>query len=127
MDIVLLHKDLRMRDNPALYNASLRGKYIVLYPLDYDYWNNNGYSIRQLNFVDQSLEELNNELQKINSKIYIFQEPLEDLIIWIENNFPDSIIHLNHSTDVYEYRQSIFKLKNYFHRQGRIRCYVRCN
>ena len=108
MDIVLLHKDLRMRDNPALYNASLRGKYIVLYVLDYDYWNNNGYSLRQLNFVDQSLEELNNELEKINSKIYIFQEPLENLIIWIENNFPDSIIHLNHNTDVHEYRQSIF-------------------
>ena len=123
MDIVLLHKDLRMRDNPALYNASLRGKYIVLYVLDYDYWNNNGYSLRQLNFVDQSLEELNSELEKINSKIYIFQEPLENLIIWIENNFPDSIIHLNHSTDVHEYRQSIFKLKNYFHHRGRIRCY----
>ena len=123
MNIFLAHKDLRTIDNPALYNASLGGQYIVIYLYDQKYWTSHGYSLRQFSFANDCLKEMNDNLEKLNSKIHVYKGNLSSLTAWIESNYPNSQIYLNQSSDVMYFRKSLFELKRHFHEQNRINCY----
>ena len=96
IDIVILNRNLRLLDNAALFYGSLRSNYIVVYLYDEKYWNANGKSLRQLKFSNDCLEELNENLLKINSEIKIFEGTFNDIQILIEKNFNDFFIHMNH-------------------------------
>ena len=108
MNIVILHKDFRINDNPALFYASLSRKYLIIYPYDSHYWMTNGYSNNQFNFTLECLKELNEKLGFINTKIHIFEGNLSKLKIWIERSHPECLIHINQSTDVYYYRELFY-------------------
>ena len=72
IDIVILNRNLRMHDNAALYYGSKHSNFIVIYLYDETYWNGNGKSLRQLKFSNDCLNELNNNLIKINSELLVF-------------------------------------------------------
>lgn len=57
MNIVLLHKNLRISDNSALYHGCNADKSLIIYAYDKDYWSNNGKSERQFQFCLDSLGE----------------------------------------------------------------------
>ena len=65
IDIVILNRNLRLADNPAIYYGSLRSNYLVIYLYDESYWNGNGKSKRQLKFSNDCLAELNQSLKKL--------------------------------------------------------------
>ena len=71
-DIVLIHRNVRMFDNPALFHGSKNQDYGVVYLYDQNYWQANGKSEIQLNFLFDCLKDLDQKLKEKNSQIYVF-------------------------------------------------------
>ena len=120
IDIVILNRNLRLHDNAALFYGSLRSNYKVIYLYDEKYWEANGKSSRQLKFSTDCLDELNKDLEKLGSKVNIFEGSFDDLIKWIDLNFDDFFIHMNHCTDIDYFRRGYEKFKNHFEKKLRI-------
>ena len=121
IDLIILNRNLRLHDNPALYNGSLRLNYLVIYLYDDAYWHSNGKSARQLKFSNDCLAELDQGLKKFDSKVNIFEGTFDDLKVWINNNFEDFVIHVNHCTDISYFRDGFLKFKDSF--PGKINIY----
>jgi len=119
-DIIIINRNLRILDNAALYYGSLRSNYIVVYLYDENYWKANGKSSRQLKFSNDCLKELNEDLREVNSKINIFEGDFVDLKNWIQANYKDYFIHMNHCTDVEYFRDRYDRFKNYFQKKIKI-------
>ena len=113
-DIIILNRNLRLLDNAALYYGSLRSNFIVIYLYDVDYWKANGKSSRQLKFSNDCLEELDEDLKKLNSNINVFNGSFYDLGKWIETNYNNFSIHINHCTDVNYFREGFNNFKENF-------------
>ena len=95
IDLIILNRNLRVQDNPAIYFGSLRSNYLVIYLYDEVYWNGNGKSKRQLKFSNDCLAELNEDLKKFNSKVNIFEGTFDELKIWIKKKILFKIRILN--------------------------------
>ena len=121
IDLIILNRNLRVQDNPAIYFGSLRSNYLVIYLYDEVYWTGNGKSKRQLKFSNDCLAELNEDLKKFNSKVNIFEGTFDELQIWIKKNFDDFVIHMNHCTDIKYYRDGFSKFRDSF--PGKINIY----
>mgnify|MGYP005706701897 CR=1 FL=1 len=78
-DAVIFHRNLRIEDNAALYNASLNQDYFSLFVFDKEYWSQADRSINQLKFALDSLEELETKLEKFNVNLYVFEGNFKDL------------------------------------------------
>ena len=113
-DIIILNRNLRLLDNAALYYGSLKSNFIVIYLYDVHYWKANGKSSRQLKFSNDCLEELDEDLKKLNSKINVFNGSFYDLGKWIETNYNNFSIHINHCTDVNYFREGFNNFKENF-------------
>lgn len=120
IDIIILNRNLRLLDNAALFYGSLRSNFIVIYLHDKEYWKSNGRSLRQLKFAAECLNELDHDLKKINSEINVFDGSFEMLKDWIEKNYDDYFIHMNHCTDTNYFRLGFENFKNHFSRRLRI-------
>ena len=79
VNIVLLHKNLRISDNSALYHGCKSDKSLVIYAYDKGYWSNNGRSERQFQFCLDCLGELDEKLNKLNRDLFIFEGDLKEL------------------------------------------------
>ena len=79
VDIIILHRNLRLEDNSALFHGSHKQNYRVLYVYDKHYWSSDGRSPRQFSFFIDCLKELQIGLTKLNSYIEIFQGSYSDL------------------------------------------------
>ena len=121
IDLIILNRNLRVQDNPAIYFGSLRSNYLVIYLYDEVYWNGNGKSKRQLKFSNDCLAELNEDLKKFNSKVNIFEGTFDELQIWIKKNFDNFVIHINHCTDIKYFRNGFSKFRDSF--PGKINIY----
>ena len=111
-DIVLLHRNLRLADNPALYHGSLRRSYCALFVFDEIYWKGNGRSNRQLKFALECLRELDESLYQINAKVQVFCGSFTELAHVLNSSFPNAKIHLNQCTDIGYYRDAIARFKS---------------
>ena len=120
-DLIILNRNLRLLDNPAMHFGSLRSNYLVIYLYDKTYWKGNGKSMRQLKFSNDCLAELNDGLKKFDSKVNIFEGTFDDLKIWIKKNFNDFFIHINHCTDIKYFRDGFSKFTDSF--PGKINVY----
>ena len=120
-DLIILNRNLRLHDNPAMHFGSLRSNYLVIYLYDKTYWKGNGKSMRQLKFSNDCLAELNDGLKKFDSKVNIFEGTFDDLKIWIKKNFNDFFIHINHCTDIKYFRDGFLKFTDSF--PGKINVY----
>ena len=76
-DLLIFHRNLRIEDNAALYNASLNQDYSSVFIFDKEYWSQSDRSVNQLKFALDSLNELELELKKFNVNLYVFEEILE--------------------------------------------------
>ena len=121
IDLIILNRNLRLLDNPALYNGSLKSNYLVIYLYDDAYWYANGKSARQLKFSNDCLAELNKELKKFDSQVNVFEGSFDNLKVWINSNFDDFVIHINHCTDINYFRNGFLKFKDSF--AGKINIY----
>ncbi|MFL2780130.1 MAG: deoxyribodipyrimidine photo-lyase/cryptochrome family protein [Gammaproteobacteria bacterium] len=114
MDVIVLQRDLRLLDNPALFYGSKKRNYCVIYVYDKNYWQSYGRSPRQLKFAVDCLKELEQSLKKLNSKILIFEGSFEELSIFLNKELPYSQIHLNHCTDNLYHRRDLKKFLSNF-------------
>ena len=120
MNIILLHRDLRMHDNPALFHGTNAEEALVVYVYDKKYWQGNGKSTFQLKFGMDCLKEVSNNLKNRNIPLHVFEGNYEELKNWIEVNFPKSVIYMNHFTDIGYYRNDTNVFKRFYADQKRI-------
>ena len=74
MKIVWFKRDLRLHDHEALHEAlSTSGKMLLLYIFEPSLMKDDHYSQRHFDFIKQSLEALQKELQKYHTQILIVQ------------------------------------------------------
>ena len=114
MDVIVLQRDLRLLDNPALFYGSKKRNYCVIYVYDKNYWQSYGRSPRQLKFAVDCLKELEQNLKKLNSEILIFEGSFEELSLFLNKELPCSKIHLNHCTDNLYRRRDLKKFLSNF-------------
>ena len=70
INVVWLKRDLRLQDNEAIYNAlSSKKRVLFLYVFENSLIKDPHYSARHWNFIKQSLVDLNNNLEKYNTKV----------------------------------------------------------
>ena len=68
--IVWFKRDLHLEDNEAINSAIANNKLVLLlYVIENSLIQNNHFSKRHLNFIKQSLEDLNQRLAKFNTEI----------------------------------------------------------
>ena len=111
-DIIIFHRNLRIRDNEALYHGSIRQKYRCIYIFDPKYWQGNGKSIRQLYFLKDCLIELDQNLKKLNSRLEIFIGDYKEFYKSLVNSNGQYNLYFNHSTDINYYNSQISSLIN---------------
>lgn len=105
MKIVWFKRDLRLHDNEALHTAlSSSGKTLLLYIFEPTLMKDYHYSQRHFDFIKQSLEELQKELQQFHTQILIVQG--EALTIFEKLN---SLVTIN---CVYSHQETGIKLTN---------------
>ena len=122
-DIVLIHRNARMLDNPALFHGSKNQDYGVIFLYDQNYWQANGKSEIQLNFLLDCLEDFDGKLKEKNSQVCVFSGNHFDLQKWIEIHFPETIIHVNHSTDIGYFRNDFNNFRDFFLKKEKIKLY----
>tara|TARA_A100001037_G_C15133819_1_gene630033 strand:- start:480 stop:1898 length:1419 start_codon:yes stop_codon:yes gene_type:complete len=123
VDIIVLHKNIRLRDNAALFYGSQNNNYRIIFPYDSNYWISNGRSLRQFQFFFDCLCELNQQLKDVNSKVEIFEGNLSDLKSYLEKKQPQCLIHMNYSTDTKYYRDTFNDFITHFKKTSRIKIY----
>ena len=81
MNIILLHRDLRVNDNPALFHGTSSDSALVVYVYDKNYWQGNGKSDIQFKFAMDCLSEVSDRLRKKNIPLHVFEGNYENLKI----------------------------------------------
>ena len=109
-DAVIFHRNLRIEDNAALYNASLNQDYFSLFVFDKEYWSQADRSINQLKFALDSLKELETKLEKFNVNLYVFEGNFKDLAIYLNKSHPKLNLHINHTTETEYFSKNLKKL-----------------
>ena len=113
-DLLIFHRNLRIEDNAALYNASLNQDYSSVFIFDKEYWSQSDRSVNQLKFVIDSLNELELELKKFNVNLYVFEGSLRDFACYMNQNHPNSNLHMNHTTETEYFSRNLKALKQNF-------------
>ena len=114
--ICWFRNDLRVLDNPALYNACLNSKEVIgVYIATFDQWAMQNDSKTKLNFWFRNLESLKLELEKLNIPLVVldgdtYANSLKLLWDFIQQNNVQSL-YFNNEYPVYELERDreIFK------------------
>ena len=109
-DVAIFHRNLRIEDNAALYNASLNQNYFSLFVFDKEYWSQTDRSINQLKFALDSLTELETKLKKFNVNLYVFEGNLKDLADYLKKSYTKLNLHINHTTETEYFSKNLRKL-----------------
>ena len=108
-DLIIFHKNLRIKDNESLYYGSLRQNYRCIYIFDPKYWRGNGKSVRQLYFLKDCLLELDCNLKNLNSKLEIFRGDYIEFYKSLAENSNKYNLYFNHTTDINYYNTQYCK------------------
>ena len=71
MQIVWFKRDLRVFDNEAFKKACDKGPILPLYIFEEDLWKKSPMSMKHYKFLKQSLDDLNNDLEKLGQTLII--------------------------------------------------------
>ena len=71
MQIVWFKRDLRIFDNEAFKRACDMGSIIPLYIFEEELWKQSPMSVKHHTFLKQSLNDLNNDLERLGQKLII--------------------------------------------------------
>ena len=119
--LVWLRSDLRVGDNPALYNASRNGGVIAIYLLFPQQWKKQGDSPSKLSFWMSNLKALEEELRKLNIPLLVcqleyFQGAPKKLLELMQQSGCEGI-WFNDELGVYE-EQRDKQVEDSFHAEG---------
>lgn len=119
--LVWFRSDLRVFDNPALYNASQTGPVIAFYGLFSRQWKKQGDSPNKLCFWMNNLRELEKELNKLNIPLLVCQfESFQDAPLKLSELIMEldcEGVWFNNEHGVYE-EQRDQAVENYFQTEG---------
>ena len=119
--IVWFRSDLRVYDNPALYNACRAGSVIAVYILFPQQWEKQGDSPNKLCFWMNNLDELKTQLQNLNIPLLIYQHKYFDeapeVLATLAKKLKCDGIWFNDEYGVYE-EQRDQQVENSFHAEG---------
>ncbi|MDX2319842.1 MAG: deoxyribodipyrimidine photo-lyase [Moritella sp.] len=73
MDLVWFRKDLRINDNPALYQASLNGPCMAVYFVTPQQWLAHDIAPIQLDFMERAVNHLSTALAKLGIKLHVIE------------------------------------------------------
>ena len=86
--IVWFKRDLRLEDNEAINSAIASNKLVLLlYIIENSLIQNDHFSIRHLNFIKQSLVDLNQRLAKFNTEILTVSGEVQLIFEKLLSNF----------------------------------------
>lgn len=72
--ILWFRHGLRLHDNPALLDAIKNGqKFYPIYIFDKQTLNPKNITFNRLKFILESLDDIDNQLRKLNGRLYVFQ------------------------------------------------------
>ncbi|WP_054850661.1 cryptochrome/deoxyribodipyrimidine photo-lyase family protein [Olleya sp. ITB9] len=101
LSIVWLKRDLRLQDNEAIANALNSGQHtLLLYTFEDFLLQDKHYSQRHWDFVKQSLQDLNTQLQPYNSKILVVNSSIISLIKQLQNHYTITQIFSHKETGI---------------------------
>lgn len=86
INVVWFKRDLRLHDNEAIWNALQGDKpVLLLYVFEHILLNDPHYDARHWNFIKQSLQDINSELEQYNSKVLIVNSDITSAFNQIQN------------------------------------------
>lgn len=101
LNIVWFKRDLRLQDNEAIQNAlSSNNRVLLLYIFEDFLLSDNHYNQRHWDFVKQSLEDLNLQLEAYNSKILIVNSTIQSMINKLESKFTITHVFSHQETGI---------------------------
>ncbi|MBH43338.1 MAG: deoxyribodipyrimidine photolyase [Rickettsiales bacterium] len=103
ISIIWFRYDLRTNDNEALFQATLNHRCLPIYILDTNYCALKTTSHFHLNFINDSLEDLNLQLKKLNGNLNFYKGSTIEIFKYLLEKFKFTKVFSN----------KIFK--NYFH------------
>ncbi|TQV73130.1 deoxyribodipyrimidine photo-lyase [Aliikangiella marina] len=88
INIVWFKRDLRLSDHQPLQSA-FENQYptLLLYSFEPMMVEDSHYNERHWRFVNQSIEDINHQLAKFNAQIYVFQQPIVNLLESLSDQF----------------------------------------
>lgn len=98
LQLVWFKRDLRSADHQALYQAAQAGPVLAFYCLEQDYWQLPDTSVRQWQFVRESLSDLNHQL---DGQLQIFQGDVVQLLMQLKNKLGEFTLHSHEETGNY--------------------------
>jgi deoxyribodipyrimidine photo-lyase len=88
IQIIWLKRDLRLHDNEAVFNALATNKRVLfLYAFENTLINDPHYNDRHWNFIKQSLEDINEDLKKYNTKVFVINAEINSAFNQLQNYF----------------------------------------
>ncbi|MRX73386.1 hypothetical protein GJU40_14650 [Bacillus lacus] len=79
MIVVWFKRDLRIKDHQPLFEAANSGEILPVYLLSPEYWESCVYQRRHLEFTKESLDQLNDNLEKLGGRLFTFAGSAADM------------------------------------------------
>ena len=101
MKVVWFKRDLRLHDHEAIHEAlAASGKTLLLYIFEPSLLQDYHYSQRHFDFIKQSLEALQNELQKYHTQILIVKGEATEIFEKLSQKLKISTVYSHQETGI---------------------------
>ena len=114
MQIVWFKRDLRVFDNEALKKASDIGPILPLYIFEEDLWRKSPMCMKHYTFLKQSLDDLNNDLEKLGQSLIIEKKNAIDVFKEYKEKYNIKTVWSHQETWNYWVKQRNNKLSEWF-------------
>lgn len=99
INIVWLKRDLRLYDNEAIYNAlQTNRRTILLYVFEKQLIDDVHYSERHWNFIKASLQDINEDLEQVNTKVLVVNSDIIAALNLIQSKYHINTIYSHQET-----------------------------
>ncbi|MCM8532579.1 MAG: deoxyribodipyrimidine photo-lyase, partial [Lentisphaeraceae bacterium] len=86
-NLVWFKKDMRVKDNKALAEASKRGEVLCIYIDEPDFWALESISRRHRNFTAECLRDLQDELKELGTKLLVLNGSVIEVFEYLRTQF----------------------------------------
>ena len=116
--IVWLKRDLRLQDQEAISHAVLNHKAVLLlYVAENALIQENHFSSRHLNFIKESLRDMNNKLQSFNTEVLIVEGEVISVLEQLKNSLDIKALYSHYETGIaWTYKRDL-KVKKWCEKQ----------
>jgi deoxyribodipyrimidine photo-lyase len=113
INIFWFKKDLRIIDNEALLKAIKEQNKLLMIFSYHELLKDNHYSDRHLNFINESLQDLNLHLKKFQTRIHFFDDNIISIIKKLKTKFDIDKVYSHTETGLEKSYKNDLKFKDY--------------